>query len=60
LIGPAAGATLSGVVSRRTLRIVFVVVAIVVLLWIVGYVLFNNGDSAPGSGTGDTVTEPTP
>ncbi len=44
----------------RIVRIVLIVLAIAFLLWIVGYFVFNLGDSAPGSGTGETITEPTP
>ena len=44
----------------RVVRIVLIVLAIAVVLWIVGYFLFNLGGSEPGSGTGETITEPTP
>jgi flagellar basal body-associated protein FliL len=47
-------------VSRRTLWILLMVIAAVILIWILGYVVFNTGGSIPGSGTGDTITEPTP
>jgi hypothetical protein len=42
-------------VSRRTRNIVLIVLAAVVVLWIVGYTLFNVGGSEPGSGEGDPV-----
>jgi hypothetical protein len=41
---------------RRILRIVLIVVAVVVLVWLIGYTLFNVGGSIPGTGTGDVVT----
>jgi hypothetical protein len=44
----------------RVVRIVLIVLAIVVAIWIVGYALFNVGGSTPGSGTGEMITEPTP
>jgi hypothetical protein len=47
-------------VSARTRNIVLIVAATVVLIWIVGYMLFNVGGSTPGTGTGDVITEPTP
>jgi hypothetical protein len=43
---------------RRILRIVLIVVAVVVVLWLIGYTLFNLGGSVPGTGTGDIVTTP--
>jgi hypothetical protein len=43
---------------RRTLRIVLIVVAVVVVLWLIGYTLFNVGGLIPGTGTGDVVTTP--
>jgi hypothetical protein len=46
--------------SHRTRNVVLIVVAAVVLLWIVGYALFNMGGTTPGTGTGDVVTQPTP
>ena len=45
---------------QRWGRIFLIALAVVVALWIVGYFVFNLGDSAPGSGTGETITEPTP
>jgi hypothetical protein len=41
---------------RRILRIVLIVVAVVVLVWLIGYTLFNVGGSIPGTGTGDVAT----
>jgi hypothetical protein len=41
---------------RKTLRIVMIVVAVVVVVWIIGYTLFNVGGLIPGTGTGDVVT----
>jgi hypothetical protein len=41
---------------RRILRIVLIVVAVVVLVWLIGYTLFSMGGSIPGTGTGDVVT----
>jgi hypothetical protein len=43
---------------RRILRIVLIVVAVVVVIWLIGYTLFNVGGSVPGTGTGDIVTTP--
>ncbi len=43
---------------RRTLRIVLIVAAAVVLVWLIGYTLFNVGGLIPGTGTGDVVTTP--
>jgi cell division protein FtsW (lipid II flippase) len=43
-------------VSRRTRNIVLAVVAIAILVWIVGYTLFNIGGTVPGSGEGDVIT----
>jgi hypothetical protein len=44
----------------RILRIVLIVVAVVVFVWLsgllIGYTLFNAGGSVPGIGTGDIVT----
>jgi hypothetical protein len=34
------------------------VVAVVVLVWLIGYTLFNVGGLIPGTGTGDVVTTP--
>jgi hypothetical protein len=47
-------------VSRRTRNIALVVVAIVVVLWIVGYTLFNVGGYAPGNGEGEPLNVTTP
>ena len=45
---------------RRILRIVLIVAAVVVVVWLIGlfigYTLFNVGDTVPGTGTGDVVT----
>jgi hypothetical protein len=43
---------------RRTLRIVLVIVAVVVVVWLIGYTLFIVGGMIPGTGTGDVVTTP--
>jgi hypothetical protein len=43
---------------RRILRIVLIVVAVVVLVWLIGYTLFNVGGLIPGTGTGDVITTP--
>jgi hypothetical protein len=43
---------------RRILRIVLIVVAVVVIVWLIGYTLFNVGGTIPGTGTGDVVTTP--
>ena len=37
-------------------RIVLLVVVVVVLLWIVGYTVFNIGETIPGSGEGDQIS----
>jgi hypothetical protein len=47
-------------VSRRTLWIVLMVIAVVILIWILGYALFNADGSTPGTGTGERITGPTP
>jgi hypothetical protein len=47
-------------VSRRTLWIVLMVIAAVILVWILGYALFNADGSSPGAGTGERITGPTP
>jgi hypothetical protein len=39
--------------TRNTLRTVLIVVAVVILLWIIGYILFNVGGTIPGTGLGD-------
>jgi hypothetical protein len=41
---------------RRILRIALIVVAVVVVVWLIGYTLFNVGGLIPGTGTGDVVT----
>ena len=38
---------------RRIWPIVLIVVAVLVLVWVIGYTLFNLGGSIPGNGTGD-------
>jgi hypothetical protein len=42
------------------LRIVLIVAAVVVAIWliglIIGYTLFNTGGTVPGTGTGDVIT----
>ena len=47
---------------RKILRIVLIVVAAVVVVWLIGlligYTLFNVGGTVPGTGTGDVVTTP--
>jgi len=47
---------------RRILRIVLIVAAVVVVLWliglVIGYTLFDVDGSVPGTGTGDIVTTP--
>ena len=47
---------------RKILRIVLIVVAAVVVVWLIGlligYTLFNVGGPVPGTGTGDIVTTP--
>jgi hypothetical protein len=48
-------------VSHRTRNIVLIVAAaffLLVLLYWLGYVLFNVGDTVPGSGEGDVITTP--
>jgi hypothetical protein len=57
LIGRARTARLSAV-SRRTRNIVLAVVALVILVWIVGYTLFNMGETVPGYGEGEVITTP--
>jgi hypothetical protein len=48
--------------SRRISRIVLIVAAVVVAIWliglIIGYTLFNTGGTVPGTGTRDIVTTP--
>jgi hypothetical protein len=41
---------------RRILRTVLIVIAVVVVVWLIGYTLFNVGGLIPGTGTGDVVT----
>ena len=47
---------------RKILRIVLIVAAVVVVVWLIGlligYTLFNVGGTVPGTGTGDVVTTP--
>jgi hypothetical protein len=43
-------------VSHRTRNIVLIVLASLVVIWIVGYTLFNVGGKIPGSGEGDPVS----
>ena len=47
---------------RRTQRMVLIVVAVVVVLWligqVIGYTLVNVGGTVPGTGTGDIVQTP--
>lgn len=54
------GAAKLSSVSRRTLGIVLMVVAAAILIWILGYTLFNADGSTPGTGTGERITGPTP
>ena len=48
--------------GRRTLRIVLIVAAVVVVLWLIGqlisYTLFNAGGTVPGTGTGEIIGTP--
>ena len=41
---------------RSWVRILLMVVAIAILLYLAGYLIFNSGGSVPGSGTGETIT----
>jgi hypothetical protein len=34
--------------------------AVVLLIWILGYALFNADSSTPGTGTGERISGPTP
>jgi nicotinamide riboside transporter PnuC len=43
---------------RNIRRIVLIVVAVLVLIWIVGYILFNIGGTVPGTGEGDIIQTP--
>jgi hypothetical protein len=43
---------------RRWGRIVLVVLAVLVLIWVVGYILFNVGGTVPGTGEGDIFQTP--
>jgi hypothetical protein len=43
---------------RRWGRIVLVVLAVLVLIWVVGYILFNVGGTVPGTGEGDILQTP--
>jgi hypothetical protein len=43
---------------RNIRRIVLIVVAVLVLLWIAGYILFNVGGTVPGTGEGDILQTP--
>jgi hypothetical protein len=43
---------------RKILRIVLILVAVVIVVWLISYALFNVGDVIPGTGTGDVVTTP--
>jgi hypothetical protein len=40
------------------IRIVLIVLAVLVLIWIVGYIVFNEGGVVPGSGEGDPLQSP--
>jgi uncharacterized protein involved in cysteine biosynthesis len=42
----------------RWLRIVLIALAIVVVLYVVGYLLFDMGGTVPGSGEGDRLQGP--
>jgi hypothetical protein len=44
--------------KHRLGRIVLIVVAVLVVLWLIGYTLFNVGGVVPGTGTGDVITTP--
>jgi hypothetical protein len=43
-------------VPRTWVRILLIVLAVAVVLYLVGYLIFNAGGSTPGSGTGETIT----
>jgi hypothetical protein len=48
-------------VTHRTRNIVLIIVAaflLLILLYWLGYVLFNTGDTMPGSGEGEVLTTP--
>jgi hypothetical protein len=47
-------------VSPRVVRILLIVLAAALMLYLMGYVIFNSGGSAPGMGTGEILTGPTP
>ena len=48
-------------VPRRWLWIILAVIAIVIAVYLVGYVIFDTGDDGPpATGTGDVITEPSP
>jgi hypothetical protein len=42
----------------RLLRIVLIVLALIILVYVIGYVLFNIGGTVPGSGEGDPLQTP--
>ncbi len=43
---------------RRWGRIVLIVFAVIVLIWVVGYIVFNVGGVVPGTGEGDIIQTP--
>jgi hypothetical protein len=47
-------------VPPRVTRILLIALAITLVLYLVGYLIFNSGGTVPGTGTGEIVTGPTP
>jgi hypothetical protein len=47
-------------VSPRVVRILLIVLTVALMLYLLGYLIFNSGGSAPGTGTGEILTGPTP
>jgi Tfp pilus assembly protein PilO len=42
----------------RLLRTVLIVVAVVIVLWVIGFIVFDMGGTVPGSGEGDQLQAP--
>jgi hypothetical protein len=43
---------------RNILRTVLIVVAVLIVIWFVGLILFNVGGAVPGTGEGDILQTP--
>jgi hypothetical protein len=42
--------------TRRIVTIVLLIVLLLLVVWVVGYTLFNIGESVPGTGEGDVIS----